>query len=92
MSTDEIGAVIDAISDKDRVWFSHHPHRNFHVRGFVPGELPASFPAGDGVAIVVVRQIDPGVRMRVPIYLCSTPADTEAVARKIYEAVMGASA
>ena len=85
-------AIADETSEGDRAWFERHPNRHTYVRAFVPGELPISLMAGDGVQCMVVRQIRPGVRMRLPLYLPRMPADTETAARRVLALAWGKSA
>lgn len=75
--------VMKSVADQDAAWFALHPRRTVRVRPFVEGEMPVSLPSGDGVRAVIVQQIHPGVRSRVPIYLQRMPADTEAAAQAV---------
>ncbi len=83
-------SAADAASEQDRVWFLRHPRRTVYVRPFVPGEVPASMPRGDGVPVTIVRQIGGGVRVRVPVYLPAMPPNTEAHAERLLRAAMEA--
>ncbi len=70
----------DRASESDRVFFERHPNRDHHVRPFVPGELPVHGIAGDGRWIVVVRNVRPGMRVRLPIFARYLPPDDEQTA------------
>ena len=77
--------MADIASDGDAAWFKAHPGRTARVRPFIEGELPWGMPCGDGYALTAVRQIRPGVRMRLPVYLTKKPADDEASANQVVE-------
>ena len=55
----------------DAEWFKAHPQRAHRVREQFPGELERSDP----IDFVVVRQIKPGQRARVPFTLVDCGAD-----------------
>lgn len=50
----------------DSRWFKAHPGRAYRARPFVPGELGDVQPPGAGRAFVVVHQVAPGIRLKVP--------------------------
>ena len=58
-------AILDAVSERDREWFEAHPLATEVWRPYVPGEF---YPYADakGDAIVHVRQLAPGIRVRRP--------------------------
>jgi hypothetical protein len=45
----------------DKEWFRSHPHRSHRIRPAVAGEMPGA----NAETYIVVRQLAPGVRMRV---------------------------
>lgn len=45
----------------DKEWFRSHPHRSHRIRRAVAGEIPGA----NAETYIVVRQLAPGVRMRV---------------------------
>jgi hypothetical protein len=51
----------DLAKNLDKEWFRSHPHRSHRLRRTIAGEFPDE--AGDWV---LVRQLQPGVRLRVP--------------------------
>ncbi len=55
------GSIVEAVTDRDRVYFERHPGALSYVRPYVPGELPGTCPPG---TLVRVIQIMPGVRVR----------------------------
>lgn len=48
--------------ERDRKWFEKHPGRTHYVRRFIPGEWD---PTDKTDPWIVVRQIAPGIRMRL---------------------------
>jgi hypothetical protein len=82
--TEHYPEIADAASDCDRIWFERHPGRHTYIRGFMPGELPLTMMSGDGVQCVAVRQMKPGARMRLPVYLPRMPGDSEYNAARIF--------
>ena len=85
-------SLADLAADGDAAWFAAHPDRTARIRAFVEGEMPCSMPSGDGFAATVVRQIRPGVRARVPVYLARKPGDDEASALGVLQMAMGGAA
>lgn len=53
---------VDLARHLDREWFRSHSHRSHRLRRAVTGE----FPEGSTDTWVVVRQLEPGVRQRLP--------------------------
>jgi hypothetical protein len=59
----------------DRQWFEAHPTRSHRFRGLFPGEMAAAIaeqtaeviPPPSGFSAVIVRQLEPGTRRRVPV-------------------------
>jgi hypothetical protein len=73
-------------SDEDAAWFRRHPHRKHRIRAARPGE----FGPGNDFApplgmhnLVAVRQVIPGVRIRLQFALRDWPSEREASARTI---------
>lgn len=58
--------------DDDRRWFETHPRRTHRRRPMSPGELPLKRLPDGTVAVVIVRQVEPGIRVKA---LCATPLD-----------------
>lgn len=56
-------SLIDALMERDRVWFEQHPDAEFYRRAFVPGELHPLEDPPAGSWMIVVR-LGPGLRMR----------------------------
>ena len=56
--------VLKDQSDCDAEWFRSHPDRNHYVRRRTEGEIPPHLDWG--WSWVVVRQIEPGMRIRLP--------------------------
>ncbi len=73
----EIAAAIDGTSNEDRLWFEANPLAAYRTRPPVPGEFWPTFDAAC-VAYVIVHQVRPGFRLRVPI-LRLYPPKTERV-------------
>jgi hypothetical protein len=59
--------------EDDRQWFARHPSRSHRLRPMFPGELfsgsaPSAPPAPRHSVEVLVRQIQPGMRSRLPFF------------------------
>jgi hypothetical protein len=90
MSDDTIdGAAMDAASEADRRWFARRPDRRTRIRPFMPGEVPVLEMAGDMRMFVIVRQVTPGVRVRVPIRLARAPKNNEQEAQGLFNRFFG---
>jgi hypothetical protein len=76
---------LDAVSEDDRRWFEAHPERNFHLRAVTPHERGTGY-ADD---MILVAQVGPGLRWRIPVkcyFLANaTPATREAFLASIPE-------
>jgi hypothetical protein len=57
------GRPLEDWSDRDAAWFVAHPERKHRVRRAVESEL---MPSGERSRWVAIRQIAPGVRLRLP--------------------------
>jgi hypothetical protein len=79
--------TIDQASEEDRVWFEAHPTRSHRVRPFIPGETPEADPIPP--THVAVRQVKPGIRVRLPLWLEGEPGPGEFAARRLFELAMG---
>jgi hypothetical protein len=55
--------------EADRHWFEAHRRRSFHIRRAIAGE---PLPAGD-VSHIVVKQIKPGLREKLFLYVPDGP-------------------
>ncbi len=68
----EIAALIDRASEGDRVWFELHPGEDVRLRPIIDGEFwPNHF---DRASHVIVQQVRPGFRLRLPVMRLSLPA------------------
>jgi hypothetical protein len=78
----------------DRAWFERNPQRAHRVRMPFPGEAgdaAEKTPAGHAM-IILVRQIEPGSRLRHSFYLNADllpVPDDEAVAHALFEVAVG---
>jgi hypothetical protein len=54
----------DVASDDDRRWFSDHPGRDYRLRRSFPGEARLH---PDWLTTILVKQMAPGIRIRVQI-------------------------
>jgi hypothetical protein len=61
---------LDAMSADDAAFFEANPARNFHLRAATPHERKA----GTAFDMVLVAQLEPGVRLRIPV-ACDFPPD-----------------
>jgi hypothetical protein len=65
----------------DRNWFEANPNRSHRVRPSFPGEFE-----GDHELLVIVRQIEPGQRIRLVVNLEAPPIpDVESVAHALFD-------
>jgi hypothetical protein len=68
----------------DREWFHSHPHRTHRIRRAIAGELPSVPPDH----YVVVRQVHPGFRLRLPFDMAAPLPQDEApehIAHAVYD-------
>ncbi len=84
-------------SNSDRRWFARNPHRTYRVRPSLPGEFP--WKRGSGIPATfaswtLVKQIEPGVRIRRRLFIRSgsTPVDADWTLGPLYERVCRSSA
>ena len=89
MSTPYSSVTAELASDGDAAWFRSRPGRATRVRLFIEGELPGPKSAGRGIACIAVRQLAPGVRMRLTTHLPTLPPDTEAAAAAVVDRLLG---
>jgi hypothetical protein len=89
----QVNALDSAWKDDDRRWFERNPRRSHRVRPPFPGEYDAEAagtPPGH-VLIVLVRQVEPGRRIRPAVSLNADLLplpDDEAVAHALFEVAM----
>jgi hypothetical protein len=83
-----------AWKEDDREWFAQNPSRTHRIRLPFSGECDAeaaNVPAGHTL-IVLVRQVEPGIRMR-PALCCNANLlplpDDEAAAHALFEVALG---
>lgn len=71
----------------DSDWFGRHHGRNHRIRPPIGGERD-SLPPGPPkcTPIIVVRQLEPGARVRVQCWVKSRPLNSEALARRLFDA------
>jgi hypothetical protein len=67
----EVAAVLDRASETDRIWFEQHPGENVRHRLPVEGEFWPHSPIW--VDLVLVFQVRPGFRHRLPLVRLSGP-------------------
>jgi hypothetical protein len=80
-----------AVAD-DRRWFAAHPYRAHRIRPPGIGERQTMRGQHPGTKMfVVVRQVEPGVRVRQPVWLTRTPPKTEPVAHAIFDLALQAA-
>lgn len=80
--------ALDTASEDDRLWFEAHPHRQHRVRPYISGEgaqgQPDPTPRHGHGLFIVVRQLQPGVRVRLLFDAEGEPATGEyAASRRI---------
>ena len=56
---------VDIASEDDRRWFEEHPHEKWRIREIIAGQFGSVQPQA---LHVLVMQIEPGIRMRGPIF------------------------
>jgi hypothetical protein len=88
-------AAVDA-SEADRLWFQAHPHRKHRVRPHIPGEWPHGYPERVPPPgwrwFTVIRQVQPGFRVRLALAFEGEPATDERAATCMFELVLDAAA
>ncbi|MEO3475771.1 hypothetical protein AAFN86_28225 [Roseomonas sp. CAU 1739] len=72
--TDRLMRATEQASDADRRWFAENPGRSHRMRRPMFGEVPAH---PDFLTFVLVKQVQPGFRVRTAIY-ADTPPPGEA--------------
>jgi hypothetical protein len=78
----------------DRKWFRNNPARSHRLRPIFPEEtfgenqMPAPALSPGRTDAVLVRQVEPGMRVRIPIYYdtCSQIPDVEAILHALFDA------
>jgi hypothetical protein len=90
------GNEVEAFMQRDAAWFKAHPDRQHYVRFSTPVErfdlknAGGEWPTG-GVVMTVVRQLEPGVRLRAFVWYDEPPPCDptlfldEAFARTVFE-------
>jgi hypothetical protein len=78
-----------AASKDDAAWFKAHPHRSHRLRQPHDVELreaiaPTIAPAS-AIPYVVVRQVQPGCRLRLPIWSDIEMPDIEAIGHALFD-------
>jgi hypothetical protein len=69
-------AAAEAVAvDRDRARFASDPELSAYQRLPWPGELRAAIQPGFDLAAVVVSQVRPGVRVRVPVFRPLRPSE-----------------
>ena len=66
------GHAIEMASASDRKWFKRNPHRTYRMRPAIPGEFLENANGVDPAKFTlwtVVKQIEPGVRFRLGLYV-----------------------
>jgi hypothetical protein len=85
--------AVDEASEDDRLWFKAHPHRQYRIRPYRPGEGPPDYetsePSQGWRWYVVVRQLRAGVRMRLSFQAEGQPATGEYAASRMFKLVLG---
>lgn len=71
------------------MWFEQHPARTYRVRPALTGELPCMPPPSAGWSWIVVKQIQPGVRVRASFTTDAIVLDSEQRARALFHCVVG---
>jgi hypothetical protein len=66
----------------DAAWFKAHPQRSHHIRRAMPEEMPLKW--------VVVRQLEPGFRLRRGFNPPMPPPDSEILGHAIFDALHAA--
>ena len=82
---------IEEASRDDARWFSQNPRRSHRIRPPVLGEfgIPEPDTARPLKRWVMVRQVKPGVRMRLSFVMSGSPVFTETAAKAICDRLLG---
>jgi hypothetical protein len=72
----------------DRRWFEKHPNRSYHLRPAAASEIPL---AGSAPAPIytVIRQPEPGIRLRLFIWIIGPVQDDEETAAYLWHRAAG---
>jgi hypothetical protein len=84
---------MEVATARDAEWFARHAHRRHRVRPALRGEFgPGNDPdVPPGCrAYVVVRQVFPGMRVRLAFTMRAEPSGREAAARTLFNLIMDA--
>ena len=75
----------DAASEADREWFKAHADRTHRLRPARAYEMPGLTAKQAKGLWIVVRQIQPGFRVRMDFRPTAIPLDNEAIAHAIFD-------
>ena len=74
----------DRASESDRRFFEANPNRTYRVRPAHDGEMPEMEAPGSGWICIAVRQLAPGVRVRICFIAPTLPFDTEELGAAVF--------
>jgi hypothetical protein len=80
-------ALIDRASELDRAWFERHPGRAYRIRPEIAGEHLDAVCPRDRLAMTLVKQVRPGLRMRAPLWATRRPCSCDACLEQIWERI-----
>jgi hypothetical protein len=84
------GPATEKASKSDREWFARNPHRTYRVRRYIQGEFPSENADNIDPAKyelwTLVKQIEPGVRLRLRLAVKSgaEPIDADWVIAPLF--------
>jgi hypothetical protein len=91
---EKVNLLVERASERDRRFFERNPDRQHRVRPAHPAEfeqvgLPEPPDDSPFKAYIAVKQIEPGVRIRKPLYAIIPHAVGEDEARSVFEGAFG---
>lgn len=91
---EKVNPLVERASERDRIFFERNPDRQYRIRPAHPAELEQvglPEPPDDSPikACIVVKNVEPGVRIRRPVYAIIRHAVGEDEARSVFESVFG---
>jgi hypothetical protein len=90
LSRGQISVLDSSWKDADRDWFERYPARTHRARWPFPGEVEALGCGPLNNPLMLIRQVEPGKRIKVPFLGChELPPDSEALMHALFEVAVG---
>jgi hypothetical protein len=72
----------------DAKWFKENPSRSHRLRAGFPDEPPSQHPPADHIPLMLIRQVEPGTRVKIPLVFhreFMPVPDSDALLRAIFD-------